>query len=270
MIDGNTFIDCTTGPVVGFSNASGSNATQWVKHKNVSIANNTIIDNTPQSGQPLFLLTWIDKLTVSGNKHIGTRARAIEQRYCSNVNITGNEFASYVQDGMTINEGGTAAELPWAGTGVSTNIKVQGNTIQSANIAGIRLANGLKRVAVTGNVIEKVGVGGVAYPGIYMLSGPAGATIEGNLLDGTTGNMLFGVDVRSGCTGIIIGDNQVTGGAPYSHAGTGRLAAGGSGTPLSVIVAPVGSTWGRTDGGAATSFYVKETGAGAATGWVAK
>lgn len=43
----------------------------------------------------------------------------------------------------------------------------------------------------------------------------------------------------------------------------------GSGTPEGVVTAPVGSTFQRSDGGAVTSFYVKETGVGN-TGWVAK
>lgn len=43
----------------------------------------------------------------------------------------------------------------------------------------------------------------------------------------------------------------------------------GAGTPEAVVTAPKGSTFRRSDGGAATSFYVKESGAGN-TGWVAK
>jgi hypothetical protein len=43
----------------------------------------------------------------------------------------------------------------------------------------------------------------------------------------------------------------------------------GSGSPESVVTAPVGAIFHRTDGGAVTSFYVKESGAGN-TGWVAK
>jgi hypothetical protein len=43
----------------------------------------------------------------------------------------------------------------------------------------------------------------------------------------------------------------------------------GSGTPEGVVTAPVGAVFHRTDGGAGTSFYVKESGAGN-TGWVAK
>lgn len=43
----------------------------------------------------------------------------------------------------------------------------------------------------------------------------------------------------------------------------------GSGTPEGAVTAPIGSTYRRSNGGAGTSFYVKESGAGN-TGWVGK
>lgn len=43
----------------------------------------------------------------------------------------------------------------------------------------------------------------------------------------------------------------------------------GSGSPETVVTANVGSLYLRTDGGAATTLYVKESGTGN-TGWVAK
>ena len=43
----------------------------------------------------------------------------------------------------------------------------------------------------------------------------------------------------------------------------------GYGTPLNVVQAKIGSTFRRLDGGASTSFYVKESGTDA-SGWVAK
>jgi hypothetical protein len=43
----------------------------------------------------------------------------------------------------------------------------------------------------------------------------------------------------------------------------------GTGSPEGVVTASVGSLYSRTDGGAGTTLYVKETGAGN-TGWVAK
>jgi hypothetical protein len=43
----------------------------------------------------------------------------------------------------------------------------------------------------------------------------------------------------------------------------------GTGTPEAVVTAPVGTLFLRTDGGANTTLYVKESGTGN-TGWVAK
>lgn len=43
----------------------------------------------------------------------------------------------------------------------------------------------------------------------------------------------------------------------------------GAGTPEGVVTAPIGSTFHRTDGGAGTSLYVKQSGVGN-TGWVGK
>ena len=51
--------------------------------------------------------------------------------------------------------------------------------------------------------------------------------------------------------------------------GAGALVLTGTGTPQSVVTAPVGSIFLRTDGGASTTLYVKENGTGN-TGWVAK
>lgn len=43
----------------------------------------------------------------------------------------------------------------------------------------------------------------------------------------------------------------------------------GANTPEGAVAAPVGSTYRRTNGGAGTCFYVKESGTGN-TGWTAK
>lgn len=50
---------------------------------------------------------------------------------------------------------------------------------------------------------------------------------------------------------------------------SGVFWASGVGSPESAVTAPVGSIYSRTDGGAGTTLYVKESGAGS-TGWVAK
>lgn len=50
--------------------------------------------------------------------------------------------------------------------------------------------------------------------------------------------------------------------------GQGRIAVG-TGSPEGAVVASIGSIYFRTDGGANTAIYVKESGAGN-TGWVGK
>lgn len=49
----------------------------------------------------------------------------------------------------------------------------------------------------------------------------------------------------------------------------GNMILSGTGTPEAAVTAPVGSLFLRTDGGASTTLYVKESGAGN-TGWVGK
>jgi hypothetical protein len=44
----------------------------------------------------------------------------------------------------------------------------------------------------------------------------------------------------------------------------------GTGSPEGAVTAPVGSLYLRSDGGAATTLYVKETGGAGNTGWVGK
>lgn len=44
----------------------------------------------------------------------------------------------------------------------------------------------------------------------------------------------------------------------------------GTGTPQGAVTANVGAMYQRTDGGGATTLYVKESGANTNTGWVAK
>ncbi|MAY85586.1 MAG: hypothetical protein CML02_02510 [Pseudooceanicola sp.] len=59
------------------------------------------------------------------------------------------------------------------------------------------------------------------------------------------------------------------GGAPEIKLDNAALWTSGAGSPEGAVSAPVGSIYSRTDGGAGTSFYVKESGGGN-TGWVGK
>lgn len=73
------------------------------------------------------------------------------------------------------------------------------------------------------------------------------------------------IDAQVGGTSKFYVDN--TGAASVS--GTAATISSGTGDPESVVTAPIGSLYTRTDGGAGTTLYVKESGTGT-TGWVAK
>lgn len=57
--------------------------------------------------------------------------------------------------------------------------------------------------------------------------------------------------------------------SPRIASPSGALVSSGTGSPEGVLAAPVGSLWLRTDGGAGTTLYVKESGTGN-TGWAGK
>jgi hypothetical protein len=44
----------------------------------------------------------------------------------------------------------------------------------------------------------------------------------------------------------------------------------GTGSPETVVIGSIGNLWLRTDGGANTTLYIKESGTQTNTGWVAK
>lgn len=99
---------------------------------------------------------------------------------------------------------------------------------------------------------------------------------------GETGEMRLSTRVTGTETQQMAARNGVTVGAPTGNfKGTGAVNAEtgyynnnipwltGTGTPEGAVTAPVGAMYSRTDGGASTTFYVKESGTGN-TGWIAK
>lgn len=91
-------------------------------------------------------------------------------------------------------------------------------------------------------------------------------TVEGAW---TVGNLLPGSDNSAdiGSAGARFRDLNLAGAIRFGTGAPIWLQA--SGTPEGAVTAPVGSLYTRTDGGAGTTLYVKESGTGN-TGWVAK
>ena len=137
-------------------------------------------------------------------------------------------------------------------------------------------------VAATGSSCTLIGSGASAG------SGNSNTVVGVNSATGlTTGasNVILGsgcaTTLANGSSNTVIGANATipaTGNNSQLHivAGTTQLsiASGviwksGAGSPEAAVTAPVGSMYTRTDGGASTTLYVKESGTGN-TGWVAK
>ncbi len=147
--------------------------------------------------------------------------------------------------------GGTGSHLSGAGHVITGN-----NFLQNTDVAttyGIKIDGGtFPNCAIFGNDFSR---------GTVEVSNPMDAL-------GTP----FGPEFITFKNLAILYGHQTAGvlgtSSPLSIGGT-TLDGAGSGSPEGTITAPVGSTWRRTNGGAGTSFYVKESGSGN-TGWVAK
>lgn len=72
-----------------------------------------------------------------------------------------------------------------------------------------------------------------------------------------------------GAVALSIVDQNATFEGYVRVGGTSAIITSGTGTPEGVVTASIGSLYTRTDGGASTTLYVKESGVGN-TGWIAK
>jgi hypothetical protein len=137
----------------------------------------------------------------------------------------------------------------WNTTGTPTAIKLNvTDTASNSNSKAIDLQRGgssVFSVRKDGFALAAVGFGSNTW---YTSSGGVLMTRVSSEFGKTNFPLFSGGAVKIGSTAAIIE---------------------GTGTPESAVTAPVGSLFLRTDGGASTTLYVKESGSGN-TGWVAK
>lgn len=188
----------------------------------------------------------------------------------------------------------TAATTPLAGTEVlpivqsSTTVKVSVANLtagRAVSTLSVSTTSGYTFRAADNTAYELLRyVGGSNNPGIYTKVNESTKTgslfMTGSLVAGQIFNL--GAEavedilslVYSGATaGVNVKYNNlriVTANKAIEFAGNGSVIwRCGAGTPEGAVTAPVGSLYTRTDGGASTTLYVKESGSGN-TGWVAK
>jgi hypothetical protein len=194
----------------------------------------------------------------------------------------------------------TAATTPLGGTEVfpivqsSATVKATIADVQAAPVAagtanGVTYLNGTK-VPTSGTQFNfngtEIGLGTIATAG-YLMRLNGAAPLIGLMVGGTqaftlgaigAGGATFYYGSGNTTSGTMAADWTVTNGnLAIGAAGKGIDFSGnggvlwrcGAGTPEGVVTAPVGSLYTNTSGGAGTTLYVKESGAGN-TGWVAK
>lgn len=205
--------------------------------------------------------------------------------------VVGHPFSLMLRAATTIT--GLTTNVWWPGTVVS----VAGNVVRvrlGGNQGGLRYRGGLTLGGTTDtNTTDNLAAIGVRDSQHDVVQGEILASMYRNGAGVPQvfgfGSCIFGPSVaRSVAVGmdLFVGDNDtwVAGTSQASNRmslagnvlsvtsglniGTSRFRTG-TGSPEGVVTAPVGSLYTRTDGGAGTTLYVKESGTGN-TGWVAK
>jgi parallel beta-helix repeat protein len=281
VFQGNT---CTNGSMV----VSAASCNSFTIDNNVG-TNQTFygIEVAALSGYPMQDIV-VSNNTLRGsnilNYAIGLQGFAASNR-CS---ITGNSISATVNFGIYVTDQWDNVSI----TGNTIDISTSGSAQYGIYMLGSTTSQ-ITHVAITGNQINGNAAG---EKGIY-LRNVSFASVTGNeifnwtedpvflYVDSTvisiTGNALTPNGVNIGKTVLGTLGNRVV---AYGNAGyrlTGTIGANiqnynlnlyeawGTGTPEGAVTAGVGSIYRRTDGGANTCLYIKESGTGN-TGWVAK
>lgn len=251
-----------------------------------------IVDNHfAATAEDAILDSLTDRTLIQGNTITqGAGGHGVVVTYSARTRIIGNDIEGCGGGGITIGGGDPTkpGAVDWIISGNTTNKNLQhgiwidttligaeettvycngvisGNVCSDNTIHGIYLHNA-RIVSVTGNAANGNQNSGILADS-YRLA------ISGNNLTGNVRGLYLAGHV-AGYGSHEIGRNVIaenTNNYIYDSMGavSSPLQLRGVGVPA--IPAPVGSTYNRTDGGAGTTLYVKESGGTTSTGWVAK
>lgn len=178
--------------------------------------------------------------------------------------IAGNIGAQPVTTTGTITGGTITATTAFTSTtgyiGIGSAVATSGQirTVHSSDVLVFRNGGGsnAKLLSIDGSNNVTVGDGSAAanVSGIYITCVSTGTI---GFSTGLTSRMSLT------STGLTLQNSAIL------TMPTGAVVRSGTGTPEGVVTAPVGSLFLRSDGGAGTTLYIKESGTGN-TGWIAK
>jgi hypothetical protein len=188
------------------------------------------------------------------------------------VNISGNQINLGNSAGL-LQVSGTSLQL---GSSTTTSVILFGGTAGSPilGLGGITSAfPAIKRVGTGIHTVlgDESGYANVTSGGFYT-GNVASLTGSGLTLDaGTFIRWNSSSKVYSPSDGVLLLTNNAVSGFTRLELGATNLGISrGTGSPEGVVTALVGSLYIRTDGGASTTLYVKESSPTPTTGWVAK
>jgi len=202
--------------------------------------------NTESFNLNLKVIDPTSNITCVSIRHIGDGGSS-QKIQGINIDISANVFAT----GLT-----AANFLNYASTGGAIT-----TTTFNAVLTNINL--NLNLPTSTGGFYFGGGCNWAVKP-IINSSGADPATVVDGYINFAT------ADLRSyGGTSLLVSDKAAATSFAFYGQNSNLIWTVGTGSPNSVVSARVGSLFTRTDGGAATTLYVKESGTGN-TGWVAK
>lgn len=199
--------------------------------------------------------------------------------------VTINEEGLQIQPSTAVSNSYTGPFVVGDGSTAATNVAIGGGNI---NAGGTGTFGGAVSVtdateATTGGLGAIITAGGIraAKKIVSMSNVTVQADSAAMLTFVRNGTLTLGPNTAGTPALVVSNDLIVSGTGTSTFAGAATFAGAvsvsgttatwtsGTGSPESVKTAPVGSLYTRTDGGAGTTLYIKESGSGN-TGWVAK
>lgn len=215
----------------------------------------------------LFRRGWSDQIAFQGARNCSVTGATVVDGQDMGLTLDTNSEDCSVQDTFAIHNGAGGLYVRGAYHQIVNNRAQDNHWQNSGNLLG-----DYNIVALTGGVVaqniarRRISTMALATYGFISRAGGAGALIARNQAEGhaTAG---FRMESDSGAHKWRGNDGS------FSIAGTVAHTFGtleGTGDPEAAVFGSIGDTYRRRDGGAGTSTYVKESGNGTTTGWVAK
>lgn len=239
----------------GIDVRSATNASKWARIEGVSIAG--LVGHG--------ILIWNGEAIVRGNRVVDCGGAGI---FLTGEPGTGDtHYGSVVADNHIIGMGSVGIDLEYE----VHECAITGNTVKNTGGNGISLIRACTDNQITGNTVVNAdgSYGGIAIPVFGGATSSARNSIVGNTV---RDSLHYGIYCEDNPGGLVASNklyNNADGDYTQNPTYTTDLVAHLSGAGAPGMAAGVGSTYSQTDGGAATSFYVKESG-DSTTGWVGK